>query len=272
MRTSWERWGAASGLAAAVVGAVAVIFERGPVSPDDAKATVIDHYTENHDALLTQSMLFLAAAALDLWFLAALHAYQAEAEGDAGHMANVAFGAGITWVAINMIAQAFQVGLAQADRYGAEPALIATMNAVFTIAALPLAVMLAAVAVVTLRHRAFPVWLGWIAIVAAAAQLLLWWGTIAMRRSARTGRVAELRAVPDLRDLARSGLHRDDQAGRRSRDQPPPAVTVTAGTSDVPTVATVRSAIRIRVAGRESIGCRRLPKDSGAGWCATRIM
>ncbi|BAW07721.1 conserved hypothetical protein [Nocardia seriolae] len=162
-----------------MVGAVAVIFERGPVSPDDAKATVIDHYTENHDALLTQSMLFLAAAALYLWFLAALHAYQAEAEGDAGHMANVAFGAGITWVAINMIAQAFQVGLAQADRYGAEPALIATMNAVFTIAALPLAVMLAAVAVVTLRHRAFPVWLGWIAIVAAAAQLLLWWGTIA---------------------------------------------------------------------------------------------
>lgn len=179
MRTNWERWGAASGLAAFIVGVAAVVFERGPVSPDDTKATVINHYTENHSALLTQSMLFLAAAALYLWFLAALHAYQAKAEGGAGHMANLAFGAGITWVAINMTAQAFQVGLAEADHYGAEPALIATMNAVFTIAALPLAVMLAAVAVVTLRHHAFPVWLGWIAIVAAAAQLLLWWGTVA---------------------------------------------------------------------------------------------
>lgn len=31
---------------------------------------------------------------------------------------------------------------------------------------------------VSLRHRAFPGWLGWIAVVAAGAQLLLWLSTV----------------------------------------------------------------------------------------------
>ncbi len=57
-------------------------------------------------------------------------------------------------------------------------ALIGTANAVFTIAALPLAVMMAAVAVVSLRYWAFPAWLGWLAAATAGSQLLLWLGTV----------------------------------------------------------------------------------------------
>jgi hypothetical protein len=52
------------------------------------------------------------------------------------------------------------------------------MSAVFTVANLPLAVMLVAVAVVSLRHRAFPLWLGWVAVAAAGAQALLWSATV----------------------------------------------------------------------------------------------
>jgi hypothetical protein len=52
------------------------------------------------------------------------------------------------------------------------------MAAFFTIANLPLAVMLLSVAVVSLRHRAFPLWLAWIALLAAAAQALLWLATV----------------------------------------------------------------------------------------------
>ncbi len=61
-----------------------------------------------------------------------------------------------------------------ASTAGAPPALIGTMNAVFTIAALPLAVMLTAVAVVSLRDHALPTWPGWIAAGAAGSQLVLW--------------------------------------------------------------------------------------------------
>jgi hypothetical protein len=176
--TRWERWGAASGLAAAVVGAAATVVERGPLTVDDSTATVIDHLTRYRTPMLAQSMLFLAGAALYLWYLGSLRTFLARAEGGTGRLSTVAFGAGTVWVGVNMVAQAFQIGLATNPRAAAPVALIATMNAVFTIAALPLAVMMAAVAVVSLRYRAFPAWLGWIAAATAGSQLLLWLGTV----------------------------------------------------------------------------------------------
>lgn len=52
------------------------------------------------------------------------------------------------------------------------------MSAVFTVANLPLAVILVAVAAVSLRHHAFPLWVGWLSIAAAGAQTLLWVATV----------------------------------------------------------------------------------------------
>jgi hypothetical protein len=177
--TRWERWGAASGFAAALFGAAAIVFERGPLTVTDSAPAVIGHLTSYRTPMLAESMLFLAGAALYLWYLGSLRAFLARAEGSTGRLSTVAFGAGIVWVGINMVAQAFPIGLAANPRAGAAPALIGTMNAVFTIGALPLAVMMAAVAVVSLRYRAFPAWLGWLAAAAAGSQLLLWLGTVA---------------------------------------------------------------------------------------------
>jgi hypothetical protein len=156
-----------------------VVFERGPVTPNDAAATVIAHFTDNRDAILAQRMLFLLRGAIYLWFISSLRTFLLRAEGGSGRVSTVAFGSGVTWVAINMVAQAFQVGLAMAPAAGAPPALIGTMNTVFTIAALPLAVMLTAVAMNSLRHHAAPTRLGWIAAAAAGSQPVLWLGTIA---------------------------------------------------------------------------------------------
>lgn len=46
------------------------------------------------------------------------------------------------------------------------------MFAVLTIGNVPLAVMLSAVAVVSLQAKAFPVWLGWLSVAAAAAHVI----------------------------------------------------------------------------------------------------
>src|SRR6266699_144747 len=108
--TRRERWGAASGLAAAVVGAAATVFERGPLTVDDSSAAVIDHLTRYHTPMLAQSMLFLAGAALYLWYLGSVRTFLARAEGGTGRLSMVAFGAGTVWVGVNMVAQAFQVG------------------------------------------------------------------------------------------------------------------------------------------------------------------
>jgi len=176
--TSAQRWGAASGFAVVLVGAAAMVFERGAVTPADPAGTVVAHFVGNRGAILAQSMLFLAGGALYLWFLGSLRSFLCRAEGGTGRVSAIAFGAGLVWVVVSMLAQGFQIGVATAADAGVPPALIGTMNAVFTISALPLAVLLAAAAVVTLRQHAFPAWLGWLAVVAAVTQLLLWCGSV----------------------------------------------------------------------------------------------
>jgi hypothetical protein len=165
-----ERSGAASGFALLALGAAATAFERLPASAAD--------FAANRTALWAQSMLFLAGAAVSLWFLGSLRNHLRRAEGGAGRLSEVAFGAGVAWAALNMLAQAFQVGVAGDATATAPVSLLNTMTAVFSVANLPLAVMLAAVAVVSLRHHAFPSWLGWLAAVAAGAQAALWAATV----------------------------------------------------------------------------------------------
>lgn len=166
----WERYGAASGFAMVAFGAAAMMFERAPVTATD--------FTSNRTPLLIQSMLFLAGVPVTLWFIGSLRTYLLRFEGGTGRLATVAFGAGVAWTTLNLAAQAFQVGAASDPKGETPTALIKTMTAFFTIANLPLAVMLVAVAVVSLRYHAFPRWLGWVAVIAAAAQALLWSATV----------------------------------------------------------------------------------------------
>ena len=60
--------------------------------------------------------LFLAGAALYLWYLGSLRTWLHDAEGGTGRLSTVAFGAGTVWVGVNMVAQAFQIGLATDPR------------------------------------------------------------------------------------------------------------------------------------------------------------
>lgn len=173
---TWERWGAVSGLVSLAAGAAGGALERGWPSARDPAA--VEAFVAHHrTAILAQSMLFVVSAGIFLWFLGSLRAFLAHAEGASGETSTVAMAAGSIWAGMSMVAQAFQVGSATAPG-AAQPALLSTMAATFTIANLPLAVMLVTVGIVSLRHRAFPVWHGWLSFGAAAAQLLLFLGTV----------------------------------------------------------------------------------------------
>jgi hypothetical protein len=52
--TRWERWGAASGYGALLVGAAAVVFERGPVSASDPVGEIAGYFADNREALRAQ--------------------------------------------------------------------------------------------------------------------------------------------------------------------------------------------------------------------------
>ncbi len=173
----WERRGAASGFVALVLGGAGGALERGWPSASDP-AAVARFVAENRTAILAQSMLFLLSSAVFLWFVGTLRAFLRRGEGGSGRLSAVAFGAGVAWIALGMAAQAFQIGVALEPRADLDPVHLWTMAAVFGIANLPCAVMLAAVAVVALRHRALPGWLGWLSVLGAAGQLLLFCGTV----------------------------------------------------------------------------------------------
>jgi hypothetical protein len=170
--TRWERWGAASGFGAILTGAAAMIFERGALSASDPVAKIVAYYTDNHDALRAQALLFVLGAGLFIWFAGSLRTYMARAEDGSARLSTVAFGAAIASTVVTLVALAFQVGLASAAGDAGQPALVGTMDAAFVIANLPLAVMLLAIAVITSRTAVFPAWLGWLSIVAALTQLV----------------------------------------------------------------------------------------------------
>lgn len=168
----WERWGAASGFGAILTGAAAMIFERGALSAAGPAAKIAAHFADNHDALLAQALLFVLGSGCFIWFAGSLRSFLARAEGGTGRLSAVAFGAGVASTVVTLTALAFQVGMARAAGDAGQPALVGTMDALFVIANLPLAVMLAAVAIVTFRTAAFPSWLGWLSVIAAVAQVV----------------------------------------------------------------------------------------------------
>jgi hypothetical protein len=155
------------------------VFERGPVSASDPVGQIADYFTDNQGALRAQGLLFLISAGIFLWFLGSLRSFLMRAEGGAGRLSAVAFGAGVASTVITVVALAFQIGLAMAPGGQVQPALVATMGVLFTVANVSLAVMLIAVAVVSFRTKAFPAWLGWLSVAAAAVQLAPAFGIVA---------------------------------------------------------------------------------------------
>lgn len=167
-----ERWGAASGLGALATGAAAVVFERGGVSPNDSPARMAAFFAENRSALRMQALLFVVGSAFFLWFLGSLVSYLAAAASGRGGLATVAFGAGVASTTVTLVALSVQVGISTAPAEAQLAALVATMTALFTVANLPLAVMLVAVAVLSVQPGAFPRWLAVLSVVAAIALAL----------------------------------------------------------------------------------------------------
>jgi hypothetical protein len=81
-----------------------------------------------------------------------------------------------------MVMQSVQVAVALRARADLDPAMAGLLGdlsyAVSVIAYVPLAVLLTAVAVLSLRHAALPTWVGWLSAVAAAVNLLMTFGIV----------------------------------------------------------------------------------------------
>jgi hypothetical protein len=179
---NWERWGATTGYLVLALGVAAAALERGSPPANAPVEEILAFFARYQTELRVQSLLFVLSAGVYLWFFGSLRSFLLRAEGGTGRVSTVAFGAGIIWAGMQMVVQSGQVGLAMGSRGDVSPALAGMISdltyALSVIAYVPLAVMLAAVATVSLRTRVFPVWLGWLSAVGAAANLSMAFGIV----------------------------------------------------------------------------------------------
>jgi hypothetical protein len=144
--------------------------------PEASDPSYTSFLMQNRTPILTQSLLFVFSAAAMIWFLGYVRARLLRSEGTPGTLASIAFGAGLIAAAMNISGQAAQIVLtlpsaASLDTHAAgaiEDLCLVTL----ILADVPLAVMFAAIAALTLGPRAYPAWLGWIAAAAAVAVLI----------------------------------------------------------------------------------------------------
>jgi hypothetical protein len=111
----------------------------------------------------------LAALALFLPFLAYLCSLLREAEGEGGWLAPAALAAGAAGMTVKLASVAPDIAANHLAAGATRSALEGTANAATVISMYPLALLLAAVAVIILRTRVLSRWLGYGAAVTAAA-------------------------------------------------------------------------------------------------------
>ena len=127
--------------------------------PAASDPTYTSFLTQNRTPILAQSLLFVFSSAAMIWFLGYVRARLLRAEGTPGTLSAIAFGAGLIAAAMSISGQAC----------GAiEDLCLVTL----TLADVPLLVMFAAIAALSLGPHAYPSWLGWIAVAAAFAALV----------------------------------------------------------------------------------------------------
>jgi hypothetical protein len=143
----------------AASGALFVVLLFGP-SSSGSDATIV-------------LVLELLGLLLFIPFLGYLWSVFREAEGPGGWLATTAFGAGLVDVTLKL--GSLPPGSVADDFGDATPihkALEDMNNVAFIATMLPLGVLMAAVAVITLKTRVLPRWLGWLAAVTAPLLLV----------------------------------------------------------------------------------------------------
>jgi hypothetical protein len=171
----WGRFGAATGIGFVVL--LIVAFATQPSAPDlDAPASeVASYYADERGGIQFTVALISVALALYVWFLGALRSRLRAAEGGTGPLSGIAFGAGLVTVAGSAVAGMLTaVAAFRPEETSAE--LTRALNDAgligFGVIAPAAAAFFLATAVVVLRTDALPTWLGWLAVLGAATNVL----------------------------------------------------------------------------------------------------
>jgi hypothetical protein len=180
-RPGRDRVAAVTGVLFVVVLLAGLYVAPDLVYPEEQVGGVSGTFYVNYESrLLAQAVLFGVASVLFLFFLGGLRAFLARAEGREPRLAPVVLAAGAVFTALGLLQAAVLTALValrgnelgvRAEGSGwAARALFYLEGAIGDLALFPFAAFLAAAAVVLVRTRVLPRWLGW---VGAAVGLLV---------------------------------------------------------------------------------------------------
>jgi hypothetical protein len=165
-----EWWVPLTGVAFIVVAIVGGIIAGEPPDADSPVQEIVDHYTDNKDAIEVGSFVGAAAGVLLVFFGAYLRSVFSAAEGPGGILSALVL-VGTAVVAVGLAID-ITISIALAESVDdIEPAAVQALQALWDNDFVPLAlgslVFLISSGLSILRHGALPKWLGWVALVLA---------------------------------------------------------------------------------------------------------
>jgi len=171
-----EQIGASTGIAAAVLAVAASLVVRTFPDPSATDEAVRDFLATNRTDLLTQAWLFGLSLAAGIWFLGSLRGFLRRAEGGAGRVSAIAYGAGLLTIASFGLGLVCMIGASYPVTATTDPAIPAAIfqlgNAAVTLAAFPIMVLAASVTLVIATTRTLPLLLAGIGAVVAVVAVI----------------------------------------------------------------------------------------------------
>jgi hypothetical protein len=182
MSTSrWERWGPIAGIAAAVLFVVGLFMNNLP-SADDSAIKIANYYNDGgkRAVIIIAAYLLWLAGLFFFWFIASLRTRLLAVEGAPGRLTSIAFGGGIVFIAMLMVAASCFASVAGDITFGSEkfasvdgarylPELgypILVIGGMFAAIA-----MIDATSILIVRTNVLPRWIGYFGFFAAVVLL-----------------------------------------------------------------------------------------------------
>jgi hypothetical protein len=163
MQDRWEQAAAGTGAAAVILLIVGSFIVPKMPKINASAVTVQQYFIDHRNGLRVSLYLMGVAGALFIWFLGVVRTHLRRVEGGDGRLSAVAFGAGLVFVAtagaelLVQAALAFAARTADAKTIQAFYDMVAASASLLAFSLIPFA---GAIAVVALRHRGLPPWLG----------------------------------------------------------------------------------------------------------------
>jgi hypothetical protein len=217
----WERWGPIAGIVFVVLLFVGVNLSVADLpSADDSLTKISNFYNDGgkRAQVIIGAYLLWLAGVFFIWFLASVRTRLLAVEGAPGRLTSIAFGGGLVFVAMLMVAAACFASVAGDITFGGEKFVSPDAARfipeigypIFLIGGMFAAIaMIDAVSILILRTGMLPKWIGWFGFFAAVVLLgavffipivafLLWvlFISVAMLRSQRAEAVPPATAIP----------------------------------------------------------------------------